>query len=109
MKLDEFPNIEELLDLWPFLMQRRHVVELDGKKLREYKYANPLGKPGDKEDEHEVLAYFDAETMQLDRIMYRKNDSSDASKTDSASSDQDEASPSTSTEDMFNPFTLYAP
>lgn len=37
-------------------------------------FSNPLGKPGEEENKHEVLAYFDAETMALDRIMYRKND-----------------------------------
>ena len=53
--------------------------------------------------------YFDAETMELDRIMYRKNETDDDSKpaTNSTSTAKDDAKDEK--DDMFNPFTLYAP
>ena len=90
-------------------MMQRHIVEIDGKRLREFKYTNPLGKPGDAEDKHEVLAYFDAETMALDRIMYRKNDTTSMKNQTSVEGELKQETVAVSPEDMFNPFTLYAP
>lgn len=72
LEIDTLPNIQQLFDLFPYVMYYRGEVDIEGKKLREFKYSFPLGKdvwdtPGDSA----FLAYFEADTMHLDRLVVK--------------------------------------
>lgn len=46
-------------------------TELGEKQVREFKYSSPLSQPGEPSTDSELLAYFDSETMALDRLIVR--------------------------------------
>ena len=70
---NELPNIAQLFDLFPYVMFYNRSVELDNKHLHEFKYSFPLGLEGDSTQDSELLAYFTAEKMELERLIVRAN------------------------------------
>jgi len=42
-EIDNLPNIQQLFDLFPYVMFYKRTIELDGKSVREFKYSYPLG------------------------------------------------------------------
>ena len=53
-------------------MYYRGEVEIEGNKLKEFKYSFPLGKEvWDTPGNSEFLAYFEADTMHLDRLVVK--------------------------------------
>lgn len=51
------------------------MIEIDGKLLKEFRLEQPISIKGFSEQDKDIdlLAYFDAETMDLDRFVYRDN------------------------------------
>ena len=71
--MDTMPNIAELFDLFPYVMYYNRTVPLGGKEMHEFKYSYPLGQLGNGPEDSELLAYFHADTMDVDRLIVRAN------------------------------------
>ena len=69
--IDELPNIQELFDLFPYVMFFKGTTELSDKEMREFKYSSPLSQPEQASRDSELLAYFHKDTMALDRLIVR--------------------------------------
>ena len=54
-------------------MYYNRTVPLGGKEMHEFKYSYPLGQQRSGPEDSELLAYFDAGTMELDRLIVRAN------------------------------------
>ena len=86
MNVETMPNIAKLFDLFSYVMYYNNIVQLNGKDMHEFKYSYPLAeKDDDEESQSELLAYFHAGSMDLDRLIVRANSFN-----------------------MTSPFTLYA-
>ena len=74
--MDRLPNIAEMFDLFPYVMYLNQTVDIGGTLMNEFKYSYPLGNhfiiDGEPDNSH-LLAYFNADTMDLDRIIIRAN------------------------------------
>jgi len=68
------PNVQQLFDMFAYVMYHRGQVDIKGKKLEEFKYFYPLGvKAGeyDAPSDTDFLMYFDSETMGLERLVLK--------------------------------------
>lgn len=69
MQFENFPNIAELFNLFPYVMYFNRTVEFDHVPFNEFKFSYPLGKKDTvKSKDSEFLMYFNSETMDLNRI-----------------------------------------
>merc|ERR1712147_259593 len=75
-EIEKLPNIAELLDLFPYVMFYNRTIQdyYPEKDMHEFKYSYPLSRKGDKDiEDSQLLAYFQAGTMELDRLIVRAN------------------------------------
>ena len=74
LKLTNFPNVAELFGLFPYLMLYNGTTFVAEKEMHEFKFSQPLGPRGDDPSDPEggaFLAYFQKDTMDLDRIVIK--------------------------------------
>lgn len=68
-EFETLPNIAELFDLFPYVMYLKGIHTIDGKDFNVYKYSYPLGGSDTADEESEFLAFFNSETMELDKFV----------------------------------------
>ena len=71
--IETMPNIANLFDLFPYVMYYNRTVPINSKEMLEFKYSYPLGEAQGGSQESELLAYFHADSMDLDRLIVRAN------------------------------------
>ena len=68
-EFETLPNIAELFDLFPYVMYLKGIHNVDGKDFNVYKYSYPLGAIDEEDEESQFLAYFHADSMDLDKFV----------------------------------------
>jgi len=71
--IETMPNIANLFDLFPYVMYYNRTTPINEKEMLEFKYSYPLGDAPSGSQDSELLAYFHADSMDLDRLIVRAN------------------------------------